>query len=66
MMPDNDCLVHVANLPSRADEEFLTGFFGDYNIKSITLKQRKSGNFAFLEFNSQDDDLDAICGLNYT
>ena len=66
MIPNNDCLVHVANLPIAAETELLYEIFNDYNVKNIILKKRPSGAFAFIEFDSPENAERAINDINYT
>lgn len=66
MIPNNDCLVHIANLPEKVHEKFIFDFFHPKVVEKVIIKQRASGIFAFVQFKTPEDAEAAVEDFNYT
>lgn len=66
-MQASDRVVHVSGLPNSVTVDFLKAMFSDIgDVASVTLKQRPSGNFAFIAFNTSEQAILAQHEYNYT
>lgn len=60
-------LLHIANLPVNAGEDFLKEFLADYGpILNVVIKPNNDTNIAFVQFKSLNGVFQAVYDLNYT
>lgn len=64
---DSAAILHIANLPTGANEEFLESTFSEYGtINKIILKERDNGKFAMIQYEKPESVNAAIQNLNYS